>query len=65
MRRTFTTPDDFFALTRRIQERGEWIQFEEYAFVKWNGHEDHFFIPWLLDPARFAELVAQWLEEKL
>jgi len=55
------------ALTRRIQERGEWRDFHAFARNAWldsiSPYQSRFYIDeqtftqWLLDPARFAELV--------
>jgi len=75
--RTFTTPDDFFALVERLRETGKWGEFILFADRIWaddpvsvpwfvSGDESQIvpFTAWLFDPARFCELVAEWLKEE-
>jgi hypothetical protein len=75
--RTFDTPDDFFALVKRLRETGKWEEFilfadriwaDDPASVPWfvSGDEPQIvpFTDWILDPARFAGLVAEWLKKE-
>jgi predicted helicase len=55
----------FFALVKRLRETGKWVEFRTYAdgerikeAWKRTGIDD--LDVWLLDPARFAGLVAEW-----
>jgi len=72
--RTFTTPDDFFALKNRLVEKGEWgefyffvkggyahLQLEKPVFINW---KDQDFDDWLINAPRFCWLVSEWLKEK-
>ena len=70
--RTFTTPDDFFALVKRLRETGKVIEFCKYlkAFGLARVSEscyttstDRWYIALdCIDPARFSGLVAEWLK---
>ena len=65
--RTFTTPDDFFALKDKLVEKEEWGEFEIYAFDKFYHTITE--IPtsvtcWLINAPRFCWLVNEWLKEK-
>lgn len=74
--RTFTTPDDFFDLVARLRETGKWVKFRVFAFKTWwndptllasmpyDSTINAIFEDWLLDPARFCELVAEWLKKE-
>ncbi len=62
--RPFTTWPDLGALMEEIVEKGEWKEFERYAWDKWSNQFWEGFIEWLLNPTRFCELVADWLEGK-
>ena len=35
--RTFTDPDDFFACFERLVELGKWVEFDEWAYMKWDS----------------------------
>jgi hypothetical protein len=50
--RTFTTPDDFFAVKRKLVEKG---------FDRWSNEAE--FELWLINPARFCELAAGFLKD--
>ena len=66
--RTFTTPDDFFALVEKIKERGEWDVFFRFAYLSFvheldsPSYEDvtdnpPTFAMWLIDKDRLPVLV--------
>ena len=63
----------FFALVKRLRETGKWVKFEDYAddqrIVRTVEDENfskkyYSLTDWLLDPARFCELVAGWLKDE-
>lgn len=66
--RTFTTPDDFFAVKNRLVELGLWEEFRKYAWAVWVGLclgvWSFQFDDWLIDPARFCQLAADFLKER-
>ncbi len=68
--RTFTTWQDLGDLKKKIVEMGEWWDlwwdFEKYCFHEWNKTtiDTGYFVPWLLNPTRFCELVANWWKER-
>jgi hypothetical protein len=67
--RTFTTWNDLGALKERMDELGEWEDFYEYTWdvwhsVKYSPADWHDYFDWLLNPVRFCEAVAEWLESK-
>jgi hypothetical protein len=65
--RPFDTPDDFFALVKRLRETGQWNEFIRYSLIKFSPDYPPMygeFTNWLLDPARFAGLVAEFVEEE-
>ena len=71
--RTFTTPDDFFAVKGKLVEKGLWKQFYDYAtwmFAAWVRLDNETksnadFIDWLINPARFCELAVEFGKEVL
>ena len=67
--RTFTTPDDFFALVKALQEMGKWHDFYWSVKIKWlDENPDEFndadFTKWLLNPARLAWMVKEFMKEE-
>jgi hypothetical protein len=71
--RTFTTPQDFFACFEKLVERGEWKDFEDFCWDKWNeSAAQPGWTPtsWLLSRTesghmRLCVLCAEWLKEKV
>lgn len=69
--RTFDTPDDMVALKNRMDERGEWDKFRDFALIRFAlknateriGVRVSHFETWLFDPIRFGELVSGWRKE--
>jgi|GEM_PF-1931749 len=68
--RTFTTNDDAHALVLKLEEKGMWRGFWDYAMYTW-GENDMtpiaycLFTYWLIsNPARFCEMVNEFLEQK-
>jgi hypothetical protein len=72
--RTFTDPQDFFACFNSLVEKGEWNEFDEWAYMKWdqlkpfNDLSRHLgeHSQWLLSRTesghfRLCCLVAEWL----
>ncbi len=64
--RSFTTWSDLGALVEKIVEKGDWEEFEDYAYKIWDKvPTEHSFTKWfILPPTRFCELVDKWLEGK-
>lgn len=66
--RPFTSPDDFFAVKNRLVELGLWVEFYMWAWDNWfeTGPEwwSARFANWLIDPARFCQLAADFLKER-
>ena len=73
--RTFTTPDDFFAIFDKLVERGEWNEFITRKIGEWeskNNYVDHEipeFTAWLYSKNNkgewvLADLAVEWLKEK-
>ena len=66
MNRTFTTPADAHALVLKLQEKGMWGEFTEWVTDYYDaryaiGMSD--FMKWIFDPARFCEMVNEFLKE--
>jgi ABC-type glycerol-3-phosphate transport system substrate-binding protein len=62
---TFTTWDDLGALVKALQEKREWLDFKRFAHMNYgpdNYGEAEEFTAWLLNPARFAWLVKEWMD---
>ena len=62
--RTFATPDDFFALKDKLVEKGDWGQFIAFAELVRLCDNCIEWIDWLINPANFCELVAEWLKRR-
>jgi hypothetical protein len=66
--RTFTAPGDFFAVKNRMVELGLFVKFYMWAWDNWfeTGPEwwSARFANWLIDPARFCQLAADFLKER-
>jgi hypothetical protein len=75
--RTFQDPQDFFACFEKLVELGEWNEFDEWAYMKWdqlkpfNDLSRHLgeHSQWLLSRTESGEfqmcqLVSEWLKEK-
>ena len=64
--RTFATPNDFFALWNWAKEQEWWVEFVLDAIKSfWIGRSQAdyaSFSAWLIDPVRFPELLAEFLE---
>lgn len=61
--RSFTTPDDFFAVKRKLVEKGKWDSFDEFAVDRYSFDESPaFYADWLIDEARFCQLACSFLK---
>jgi len=68
--RTFSTWQDLGDLKDKLVEKGMWNDFSAFAWDKWTDQceggrcpvEDY--ANWLLNPARFCQLVADWWKEE-
>jgi hypothetical protein len=56
--RTFTTPDDYFAVFDKLVELGEWEEFDEWAYMKWDQLKP------FNDLSRHLGEQSQWLHSK-
>ena len=56
--RTFTTWEDLGALKNKLVEKGDWRDFFGFARNSWDEANVN---NWLMVPARFCELVGEWL----
>ncbi len=61
--RTFTTPNDFFALREKLAEKGEWLEFEYFALLE-KSEVGTSLTQWLINAPRFCWLVNEWLKGK-
>lgn len=67
---TFATPSDMMACKDRLVELGIIEHFDAFIYIKWHewfeGDEGQFiyFWEWLMEPARFCQLVADFLNER-
>lgn len=67
---TFDTPDDFFAVKNRLVDNDDWGEFTDYASDVYLAEIDRSsicdycesFWCWLIDPARFCQLCADFLK---
>ena len=77
LNRTFTTGNDMLALKEKLVEKGDWKEFEAFAFTKTpdgfciivSTFEGDWCYPskfssWLFTIPRFAELVDEFFKEK-
>lgn len=68
--RTFTSPDDFFAVKNRLVDNDDWGEFTDYAsdaYLAEIGRSSicdycESFWCWLIDPTRFCQLAADFLK---
>jgi hypothetical protein len=66
--RTFATGNDLLDLKDAIVRKGEWGDFEVYAFDKYQHTISEIptsFTCWLLHPTRFSWLVKEWRKEDI
>jgi len=69
--RTFATPDDFLALKDKLEEKGKWLEFDEWAYMQWDSLKPFNDLSrhlgeqsdWLINAPRFCWLVNEWLKE--
>ena len=66
-RRTFDTWQDLGDLKEKLVELGRWDEFENYIWGKYYFEPSAIYketwLNWLLNPARFCQLVADWRKE--
>lgn len=68
--RSFAAPDDFFAVKSRLAETGDLVDFLNYSAKEYLaeklacgvGDACEIYWGWLIDPARFCQLCADFLK---